>query len=906
MVLSFALCVSFAFAQTSKVVTRDMAAKAKSVANLEAINTQVSYQGSIFSKENDTLQTFTFNTEPVLGQYDTRNAAPSTVLGRNPHGQTIYSSTWHRINNTQEMNSTTFAGNYPSFGSADYARFREYVWYVMDTAGHWGVTGNDGFMLMSCLDQQTVDPAKPFNAYFELGPIDATEAPVVDVRFVQFYSKFYDTCYIDYTDESGVWHSIEINVNGIDVEDINEWSRGRQLYTLPVAAAGHDQLKLRFRWYSQPYGANQAAYGYVWAIDNVDIRAGKASRLYRYTDHYVEGAYGMIPQGLQLPLSWFAPVKNNGIETQTGIEIQTDVLKYSDKSLISTVATGEHADMPFEPAIADTFVVDGRTDVAMNNGWLGYDTNYLKPGNANYTNNGLYTAVAGRYYATTTVATDDEEINGSYDTIPYEVKGVEAGDIYTWAVDNGLLLAGNYFSAGYVIENSNTYSTDSEGGYTKAGYGVSNRFATGNNVPEGWVIRGVELVPAITPNSSNYEGARISATLTADFYDGNSVYFLSNDTPLQRGDTIFVNTGANVYDVRSTDITTQPGFKRPGAYPTIRIMFPEQPKLMPNMAYRVGYQLEEEHAFAVATTGTSYASAFNGDTVTGWTSIYTDSTGADPMRPFYYNFGTTTYGIYLEDPTNTSRSGRFGYGLNQPLIRMLVGPAQPVERVNVTLLCDTVMNGDEELLNGGGRFQYNGMDSLCRVITPVKGSSPKITLNPFNSLNSYKVDKVWLDGNEISPYDPVRDAGDPDLVKDYITSQIPYLLNGDTVKDANGQPKTYLNQHEVYVYTFTRISGNHTLKASYKFVPNGIDPVRPDVQLSIFPNPANTSANVKIEGVTGKVNFALLDMSGRVVMNKSVDAEAVQTLNLNGLAKGAYFVRVTNNEFSKVEKLIVR
>ena len=54
------------------------------------------------------------------------------------------------------------------------------------------------------------------------------------------------------------------------------------------------------------------------------------------------------------------------------------------------------------------------------------------------------------------------------------------------------------------------------------------------------------------------------------------------------------------------------------------------------------------------------------------------------------------------------------------------------------------------------------------------------------------------------------------------------------------------------------------------------------------------------------VNCSIIDMSGRVVYNQSINAENANVINLNSLAKGAYFVRITNEQFSKVEKLIVR
>jgi len=78
------------------------------------------------------------------------------------------------------------------------------------------------------------------------------------------------------------------------------------------------------------------------------------------------------------------------------------------------------------------------------------------------------------------------------------------------------------------------------------------------------------------------------------------------------------------------------------------------------------------------------------------------------------------------------------------------------------------------------------------------------------------------------------------------------------------------------------------------------------VKMNLQPNPASSNVKLNIAGVTGYVNCSLIDMSGRVVRTDRINAETENTINLNGLAKGAYFVRITNNDFTKVERLIVR
>jgi hypothetical protein len=63
---------------------------------------------------------------------------------------------------------------------------------------------------------------------------------------------------------------------------------------------------------------------------------------------------------------------------------------------------------------------------------------------------------------------------------------------------------------------------------------------------------------------------------------------------------------------------------------------------------------------------------------------------------------------------------------------------------------------------------------------------------------------------------------------------------------------------------------------------------------------------VKVAGVEGMVNCSILDMSGRVVYNRDINAAAETTINVSSIPAGAYFVRITNNSFSKIEKLIIK
>ena len=81
-----------------------------------------------------------------------------------------------------------------------------------------------------------------------------------------------------------------------------------------------------------------------------------------------------------------------------------------------------------------------------------------------------------------------------------------------------------------------------------------------------------------------------------------------------------------------------------------------------------------------------------------------------------------------------------------------------------------------------------------------------------------------------------------------------------------------------------------------------------NVNVCIYPNPANTEATISVEGVNGNVEFVVADMNGRMVITETIACEGslVKTIDVSNLAKGAYFVHIYNNNFNTTRKLIVK
>ena len=86
--------------------------------------------------------------------------------------------------------------------------------------------------------------------------------------------------------------------------------------------------------------------------------------------------------------------------------------------------------------------------------------------------------------------------------------------------------------------------------------------------------------------------------------------------------------------------------------------------------------------------------------------------------------------------------------------------------------------------------------------------------------------------------------------------------------------------------------------------PEGIDQVSA-VSLMLHPNPASSTVTVRFDGFGYGAMVEIVDMNGRTVRRQEAGA-ASATISLDGLAQGAYFVRVTGDTATAVRRLIVR
>jgi hypothetical protein len=81
-----------------------------------------------------------------------------------------------------------------------------------------------------------------------------------------------------------------------------------------------------------------------------------------------------------------------------------------------------------------------------------------------------------------------------------------------------------------------------------------------------------------------------------------------------------------------------------------------------------------------------------------------------------------------------------------------------------------------------------------------------------------------------------------------------------------------------------------------------------NVNLKVYPNPSNGQFNMTINGFEGNAEMSIVDLSGQIVYVEklNIDANYVNKFDLHRLATGIYYIKLTTNKGTKIEKLVIK
>ncbi|MBQ8704106.1 MAG: T9SS type A sorting domain-containing protein [Bacteroidales bacterium] len=951
-VLGLALCSTLAMAQTNKQVGKLCAPAANEKVVFATEAQPVDYKASIFTKDGEDVVLHTFNfsslTGVTIGTIEATDQIDDTVVGAiNCHNRSEVSSRWARIADTTAIDDSAFAEDYAGYGA--YVGTAN-LHYAMGSRN--GINDNNGFMFLSLCEIDEDNNA--LNTYFSLAPVALNNAELVDVTWRQLYRKYYDICYLDYK-LNGSWKSMEINVTGVDVS-VGAYGPLYYVATLPPAAINQTNLEVRFRLTAD----GSLPYGYGWAIDDVKIVAPAATTRWTFNSPgIINGFYGTLPQGMTVPMSYTVFARNTGIEDLTGISlgVQHRVGTSGEwTEAFSVPQTG--LTIPAGNALTNT-VLDINEAGFMYGGhgygeyiyyhdfpeWYDqYANTDAELAAAGYTRRGVPTTQIGANQFLIT-ASNAQGLNDTLAAYTYTVTEPLDEDPtfgrtvpgYRWGNDNGIVPGGSEFAYGF------TGTVDAQGrptdpGYVTSdcahqyqpGYTVMTRYNTPSVIPtdengEPWVIRGIELVTSTKVTEAQAAGAR----LTVDMYryeihegeDTGWYYWLRNYTGLTGNEVYLVGEG-NVAPTEEDllDFATAEN----GNYYAVNVFFPEQPAIDPNTSYWMEYSLQGGGDFAVARQATRYKSQTGGFYDNNNYTSYRDNAELAP----YYNQAypsSKTYDAYCYDPIQGARGGNHSHYVSArnidyyPLMRLIVGPKMELDTHYVSATCT---EDENERTN---YWVHNFRTSICGVSDTVaegaaysymvlpgdpaeddfrdEGTDPTthedysyyVADSNNDFLQSKVIDQIFLNGNPI-------DLTDSNIVtvEDYTVYWAGHTPQAE--EEDRWDPALV---RKAYMITLRDITEDIVITATVHDEPLSIRDVEDNVNLLLAPNPATSQVRLKVSSFEGKANCSIIDMSGRVVYNADITSGET-VINLNGVPAGAYFVRVTNDTFSKVEKLIVR
>ena len=970
LIAGLALCTSGAFAQIAKIAPMVDGTQVRLAKNAPATEARVDYKASIFNhqtKASTVFKTYTFaSTETVTtGVLASTDMINDTTLNAHAHANLNLASQWKRFNNRAELSdSVAIFDDYPLVYRND-----SLIGAYMGSAH--GVTGDDGFMLLDALDcwATTADNDKYINAWFALEPVTVpTGAAMVDISFHQFIGqKRYERNFIDYKGANGHWYAFEVNVAGVDL-GINDQGADQVSVTLPSECAQVASLELRFR-----YSAVRAAgdFGFFWVVD--DITLTSLSGIARWTFNtpgYIDGFYGQIPQGWNLPLSYVVNVRNTGDLplNQAKITVKHQYWTNGAWSDEEEVFSTTPMDIPAGNATKDYhlrinergFHVDSTSANNPDRGfyghsgtpdyWAGYDTSDYTAANYTYgidrdrwTYRGLPTENVGKNRFILVATANGGSMEYGLDTMVYTVTkqiGGSAEDAemgltvpgYRWGLDNSVIPGGSEFTYQFIFddEGEQYYTTRNEGHAYQNGYTVYTRFVTPDTIPTSidpdetsdtygeevpWVFRGMEIVTSTLLDSHDVSGVNIAVEMLrwgkprADYNFGLYTY---NSAAVFGTNGTIISSASGRLPGDSTGYVL-PNYNGTVRYNAVNVLFPNQPEIEPNTNYMFGY-VNQGGKFAPARHRIASLEVANQDPVD-----YKDI----PALADYSN-QLTPAGMYytglMEDPTAGDDNTLWGYYWNwAPQIRMIVGPKRELPKAQVTIQCDE--NGVDADHMASYWVSKDGRTDLCNEVDQVAkggtygyyiipgypGESDSLGTHSDTSYFSHSViDAIYIDDQ---PIDLSPEALDNNPLVSYGDYSVVNTLHDGY--DDNGQPNNEeiwpaLLERNFYRVYLQDVQENHTIRAVASWHALSIQDIAPEVNLLLSPNPATSQVKLNITGVNGKVNCNIIDMSGRVIYNADLATETEHVINLNGVPAGAYFVRITSDSFSKVEKLIVR
>jgi hypothetical protein len=128
--------------------------------------------------------------------------------------------------------------------------------------------------------------------------------------------------------------------------------------------------------------------------------------------------------------------------------------------------------------------------------------------------------------------------------------------------------------------------------------------------------------------------------------------------------------------------------------------------------------------------------------------------------------------------------------------------------------------------------------------------------------------------------------------------------NGQPVASQSGTSYTDVVEDGIYTYSVVAANADHYSSAAYVTVNVGTVSVEENTldNVSIYPNPVNDM--LIINGGNAEFDYVMYNGMGQKVVNGT--ANGTVQVNVSGMAKGVYFLRLNTGSQVRIDKVIVK
>ncbi|MBP5190229.1 MAG: T9SS type A sorting domain-containing protein, partial [Bacteroidales bacterium] len=284
-------------------------------------------------------------------------------------------------------------------------------------------------------------------------------------------------------------------------------------------------------------------------------------------------------------------------------------------------------------------------------------------------------------------------------------------------------------------------------------------------------------------------------------------------------------------------------------------------------------------------------------------------------NPVHTATSETACEIYTWNGTTYTVSGNYTYnhadanGCTQvDTLHLTIN--NPVHTATTEVACETyTWNGTAYTVSGNYTYSHADNNGCAQVDTlhltinnPVHMATTEVACETYTwNGTAYTVSGSYTyshaDNNGCAQVDTLHLTINYSVVAyDSITiasTELPYDYHGNTI-DAGGN----------YTFTGATTEGcDSTMHLNVIVNQDGIDDVSIDTEIRVYPNP--TDGDVIVEG-RGVERIEVMDVTGRVLINRRCEGAADCRIDISTFGQGAYLLRVTTVDGVAIRKVVKR